>query len=816
MSSNAKIMSEQRDYGNGSSAVSMEIGHSHQDLVSGGGRRRWKVVLAAAGAAAAVVLVVVLAIVLTRGEASPAPAPAPQEAGGPSLEDILQRRFAPRSFNGSWLSGSEFLYRDADGGVVVFSTETRASQPLLTDSKLIPSDAIAFVPSADRSYVAASHTYIKVFRHTFLAHYEIINLETKSSMSLVTSDTATPDRATHQLLEWAPRGMAFAYVHRNNIFYRPSAANSSEYQLTTSGQPGVVYNGIPDWVYEEEVLSSNKALWFSPDGQYLAYATFNDSATRVMTIPYYGLPGTLLYQYPRTVPLRYPKPGTPNPTVELRVARLDTAGGITTVTLPPPEDLAGQEPILTAVTWVNDTELAAVWMNRVQNSARIITCTVAEATCSQLYSLHESDGWVDLFVPPIFSSDGQRFVIIMPWDQGNGIGRYRHIIQVNAKTFIAEPLTRGQFVVTEILQWDKSQDIIYFLATEAGDPTKLHLYSVPGSTDLAPQTPTCLSCGANSSDGQPCNYNSADFSPDGSSYVMSCLGPGVPRVAIFDKTHREVAEWESNSETRELLKEVVLPDMRTLDVQVEGGFTAKVQLWLPPGLDTSGRSKYPLLVTVYGGPDSFQVTQRFQVDWNTYLTTNKGIIYAAIDGRGSGLKGNDIMFALYRKLGSVEIRDQLNVTRHLQQTLPYVDASRSALWGWSYGGYSTAMALATDLEGVFKCGMSVAPVSDWLYYDSIYTERFMGLPTVSDNLAGYQNSSLLNKVANLRNKKFLLVHGTLDDNVHYQQSMMLARALELSDIPFSQQTYPDEDHGLAGVRPHLYHTLGAFLDECFE
>ncbi|EZA55971.1 Venom dipeptidyl peptidase [Ooceraea biroi] len=265
-----------------------------------------------------------------------------------------------------------------------------------------------------------------------------------------------------------------------------------------------------------------------------------------------------------------------------------------------------------------------------------------------------------------------------------------------------------------------------------------------------------------------------------------------------------------------MIAEKSQPIVHRYKIPVTGGFSAQVRLLIPPGADLSGAIKYPMLVYVYGGPDSYQVTEKFNIDWGTYLVTNKSIIYAAIDGRGSGLMGNDMLFAGYRHLGTVEIIDQINVTRHLQNKLPFIDRARTAIWGWSYGGYATGMTLAMDLKGVFKCGMSVAPVTDWALYDSIYTERFMGLPTVADNLQGYEQGQLLNKVDNIKNKMYYLIHGTLDDNVHYQQSLMLAKVLEQKDILFRQQTYTDEDHGIAQSRAHLYHSLENFLDECFQ
>lgn len=202
------------------------------------------------------------------------------------------------------------------------------------------------------------------------------------------------------------------------------------------------------------------------------------------------------------------------------------------------------------------------------------------------------------------------------------------------------------------------------------------------------------------------------------------------------------------------------------------------------------------------------------VDWGTVLASGHNIIYALVDGRGSGFRGNNLKFQLHRALGGAEVADQIAVARDLANTYAYIDKSRVGIWGWSYGGYVSAAALAKDTEDVFKCGVAVAPVTDWFYYDSIYTERYMSTP--EDNLVGYQNASVTRNVANFAKKRLYLIHGNADDNVHYQQSMVLAKVLETADIQFTQTSYPDENHSLDHVKPHLYHSMLAFWKNCFD
>jgi dipeptidyl-peptidase-4 len=243
------------------------------------------------------------------------------------------------------------------------------------------------------------------------------------------------------------------------------------------------------------------------------------------------------------------------------------------------------------------------------------------------------------------------------------------------------------------------------------------------------------------------------------------------------------------------------------------GFMAPVKMYTPKGLDVT--KKHPMILYIYGGPGAQQVSSRWTLGWESYLSSSKDIVYVLMDGRGTGYQSNEYKFQVYRNLGTVEMDDQISVTRQIAQQFDYIDPDRIGIWGWSYGGFNTAMTLERDTGSnpVFSCGISVAPVTSWLLYDSIYTERFMSLP--SDNEAGY-NNSVISGIENLRGKKWLLNHGVADDNVHYQHSMLLTRALELADIRFEQHSYADENHSLRGVSRFLYHAMDDFWNRCFN
>ncbi|XP_058799148.1 venom dipeptidyl peptidase 4-like isoform X2 [Phymastichus coffea] len=734
---------------------------------------------------------------------------------GISLEEWLGGSLSTKGFNGTWLSGDEIFYEDESGNLMIFNVTSKRSRTVLNISNSALSASFDHQFSADRKYLLLAFNYQRQFRHTYLAQYKIVNLETLQETLLTSNESQGL-----QLVVWAPQGNGLVYVLQSNIYYRPQAEVAEDYQITTSGAFGTIYNGVPDWVYEEEVFSSNKAVWFSPSGTKLAFGHFDDSHTPVMNIPYYGFPG-LTFQYPTAISIHYPKSGTQNPLVKLFYVDLEQviSGNVSLIEIESPSKLSRQERILAAISFPTESLVSSIWMNRVQNQAYFHLCNVVTRKCNTALEYKERNGWVEQFVPPLFSKDGTGFLLILPQKQGNR-GDWRHAVLVtNATTDSPKltALTSGLFVVTEIVVWDEDNHYVYYLATKAEDPGQKHLYRVSlldrnrrGSND-------CLSCGIKSeSDSSYCLYNSAEFSKDNSHYVLTCAGPGIPEITIHNRNSTKLYTWEGNKAVAEIILEKSRPIVKRFTVPVPGGFEAQVKLLLPPNADLSGKTKYPMLVFVYGGPDTNEVTEKFNIDWGSYLVTNKSIIYASIDGRGTGLKGNSMMFAVYRNLGTVEIADQINVTRHLQNEHSFIDRTKTAIWGWSYGGYATGMALAMDFDGIFKCGLSVAPVTDWTLYDSVYTERFMGLPNVADNLGGYDQSQLLNKVDNIKHKGYYLIHGTLDDNVHYQQSMLLAKMLEQKDILFRQQTYTDETHDIARMRLHLYHSMENFLDECFK
>uniref|UniRef100_A0A1B6DL67 Venom dipeptidyl peptidase 4 n=1 Tax=Clastoptera arizonana TaxID=38151 RepID=A0A1B6DL67_9HEMI len=729
------------------------------------------------------------------------------------FESLIKGEYEANLFNGTWVSGTEFFYLDIHQNLLIYDCENGSNTMVINRTeKVIRPGSFNFKFSPNNKYLLYATDSRKVFRHSALAKYSILNLSTKN-VTLLTNDELS-------LVKWAPQGQGLAFVKADhNIYYRSYPESGNDVQITFNGDGKSVFNGVPDWVYEEEILVSNEAMWFSNDGKKLAFITFNDTNVPVFTIPYYGQPGDIRYQYALQFSVHYPKVGHANPTVSIQVADLSQIEvepkiEVTNNYLPP--DSVGLEPIIASLTWANNSTFLLIWFNRYQNITSYCMCSTLNDACKEKFTYKEPNGWISPQVPR-FHPSGESMVQIFPINEGIH-DLYNQVVLFNFTQEIISPhyLTRGKITVSEIVQWDTTEDIVYFISTLEGMPEQLQTQFV--SSKINNETHlgkyTCLSCdNYKTIDGNPCLYAGSMFSTDSSYYVISCSGPQVPEVTIFNKRHKPVILWETNDKVRETIKNTYFTRYKILDVPLENNFTAKVYLTYP---EVTKDGKYPLLVRVYSGPDSSLVTEQFNINFDRYYASNRSIYTAVIDARGSGLKGSRNSFTLNRKLGTVEVEDQITVVKYLLNKYKHIDPDKVAVWGWSYGGYVTGMMLAKDTTNTVKCGIMVAPVTDWLLYDSMYTERYMGAPTEEDNADGYYNSSLSRHAFGLKDKMFFLIHGTQDDNVHYQNSMLLAKVLQQNDILFRQMTYTDEDHSLRFVYPHFYHSIQQFFDECFD
>ncbi|KAG5325464.1 VDDP4 peptidase, partial [Pseudoatta argentina] len=714
------------------------------------------------------------------------------------LEEIYLYTYYMSGFNGSWISDNEFMVESITGDIGIIDVKTKETKQIFNGTNLsVTYKFNTATISADKQYILFSYNIAQVFRHSTIKNYVVYDIQ-NDTFEEIANETFI------SLALWSPIGSDLVYVLDNDIYHMTlNRSQNVVRRLTTSGEANIVFNGIPDWVYEEEVFGSATAMWFSPDGQHLAFATFNDTVVKDMAYFHYGTPGSLEDQYPTEVKIV----GTPNPIVSLSV--IDLFDPLSeAVTLEAPINEVTSDNILYIVSWWNKTHVLATWTNRVQNQSQMTMYDI-QGDAKLVLSDEETEGWLQPNLP-IRTRD---YILLLRREpSGTSAGRFRHINRYEYKDgqFIMPlDLTPGPSEVHAILAADSPRGKVYYLATAPGEPSQRNLYSVPlgGS-----QKPTCISCKLLTPEGNKCTYATASFSSRRSYYAFTCSGPDPTTVTINDNNHQTVLTWNTNQMTRTLLSRRLIPQRKDFNITVNG-YDCRVRLFLPPDFDES--KSYPMMVFVYGGPNTVRIVDDAKYGYEHYLTTNRSMVHAWIDGRGSAFKGSNMLFEIYRKIGTVEIEDTIAVTEILQKQYSWIDANRTGIWGWSYGGFTTGMVMARDINFVFKCGISVAPVTSWIYYDSIYTERLMGLPTPEDNLDGYNRTDISRLSEGIRGKKYMLIHGTGDDNVHYQQALALAKSLEHKDILFEQVTYTDEAHSLENVSPHLYHTMDKFWCECF-
>lgn len=740
----------------------------------------WKILLAVLGAVVVVTLIAVpTAIYLNETK--------PEDPKRTfTLNDYFNSSIRPRSFNMRWISDHEYLHSTREETLLLFNVSSEKGEKFL-DVALYSFKAFDYLVSADRKFVCLLTNYTKIWRHSFTATYLIYDRENRMMLT-----TDMPHEV--QFLVWAPAGHKLAYVWQNNVYVKSSPTSPAE-QVTRSGS-SVILNGVPDWVYEEEVFSSSHTMWWSPSGRFLAFAQFNDSDVHVIEYSWYGQG-----QYPQTVTIPYPKAGTPNPKVRLFVVEALNVSRMMEVSVP--SALASRDHYLSTVTWATDERIAVQWQNRTQSHVILQTYDLSGETWNGTTEIRveSATGWVGRFSPsdPVFKPNGSSCYYIMSDSRG-----FKHIHHISGNTLT--PITSGQWEVTDILKVTK--DTIFYMSNEHNShPGQRNVYKITVDGSIH-SPPVCLTCTMME---DRCKYNSAYFSTDGTYYRLSCSGPGLPLYTLRDSrgAGAEIRVLEDNELLASILQNIAMPSVTHGTLKISG-FDLWYQLILPPNFDKT--KKYPLLIDVYAGPCSQKSDFRFRINWSTYLASTENAIVASFDGRGSGYQGDQIMHSIYKRLGTYEVEDQITAARHFVD-LGYVDKERIAIWGWSYGGYVTSMVLGAG-SGVFKCGMAVAPTSKWEYYDSIYTERYMLTP--QENPAFYENSTVTERAKNFDSVQYLLVHGTADDNVHFQHAAQISKALVNQQVDFESMWYTDEDHALGGsANEHVYTHMSHFLQKCF-
>ncbi len=739
----------------------------------------------------------------------------PATAQSPQAADLLRRAFANREFSGKffgparWLEGGK-AYTTLEPSaalkgardVVRYDTATGKREILIAASELIPPDAKEPLEiqnydwSADMTRVLIYTNSRRVWRANTRGDYWLYDRSAKTLRKL--GSDVPP--STLMFAKFSPDGSRIAYVHANNL-YVEDAQTGAVTQLTHDGSATVI-NGTSDWVYEEELDIRDGYRW-SPDGKHIAYWQFNTAGVRDFALIYdVGAPYQVVTHipypeygvYPVVKEIPYPEPGTPNSAA--RVGVVPAAGGETRW-MQVPGDPANN--YIARMEWADNSDsLVLQHINRRQDTNDVLLADAASGAVTLVHSDHD-DAWVDVVNDLQWLHDGKDFVWVSERDG------WRHVYTISRDGKQVRLVTSGAFDATEVLGVDSQEEWLYYIASPENAAQRfLYRTRLDGSGTPVRLTP------ANES-----GWHSYDISPDFQwalhNYSTFDTPPVTELVRLPD--HQVARILEDNAALRAKAKELTQHPVEFFPVDVGGGVI--LDAWMIKPKDFDPTKKYPVLVYIYGEPAGQTVEDRWGSEtWLFHrILAQEGYVVVSIDNRGTPApKGRAWRKIVYGSVGVLSSKEQAAALQALERTDSFIDSSRVAVWGWSGGGTNTLNLMFRSPE-LYKVGMSVAPVADQRLYDSIYQERFMGLP--KDNPDGYKASSVINFAEGLRGH-LLIVHSEGDDNVHYQGTELLINRLVELGKPFDLMEYPGRTHSLSegpGTHYHLYSLLTRYLEE---
>jgi dipeptidyl-peptidase-4 len=720
---------------------------------------------------------------VARGQENPIGRPADL-----SIDSIFNsKNFKGETFVGQWQSdsqGFERIKRDAETGstsiIRVDLIAAAAEQVLVSSSMLTPADAEkplsldSYQWSSDKTKLLIFTNTERVWRYNTRGDYWVLDMASKS-LTRVGGDASA---SSLMFAKFSPDAKQVAYVYKNDLYIQ-NMGDGSITRLTDTATAAKI-NGTFDWVYEEE-FAARDGFRFSPDGKRLAF--WEVDATGIESFPLVNNTDTL---YPKITYIPYPKVGTINPAARIGVIDLSTRK---TTWMPIPGD--ERDNYLPRMEWVDETRLVIQQINRLQNH---LVVYVADVTNSQLDVMltEKDDAWIDVQETLHWLADRSRFAWL---SERNG---WQHIYLASVDCKSIKPVTSGDFDVMEILGIDDDAQWVYFYASPS-NATQVYLYRVHfDGTDFQRVTPETKT-----------GTHRYVLSPDRKmALVTSSQVASPPRtevVRLSDHATQFVAE--ENSRLRDQLKAARLPTSEFFRVDIGEGVELDAWCILPPDLNPS--KKYPLIVYVYGEPAGQTVVDKWGGDrmlWHQMLA-QQGYVVMSFDNRGTPApRGRQWRKSVHRQIGILASADQAAAVKSVLTERPYLDADRVGVWGWSGGGSMTLNALFRYPE-IYQAGVSIAPVPNQLYYDTIYQERYMGLP--GDNEEGYRLGSPIT-FANKLEGELLLIHGTGDDNCHYQTTELLINELIKHNKPFSMFAYPNRTHAIRegeNTTRHLYQMI---------
>lgn len=706
-----------------------------------------------------------------------------------TLRDIAQGTYRAQGISGlkPMLDGEHYTQISSDHKrIVKYSFKTGEEVGTLFDvTTARDCDLKSFddyILSPDEKLILIQTETKPIYRHSFTAVYYIYNVKNNKMEPL-------SNNGPQQVPLFSPDGNQIAFVRNNNIYLVKLLFGNSESQVTKDGEYNHVLNGIPDWVYEEE-FSFNRAFDFSADSKMIAYVRFDESAVPMFSFPWYkGLaPEKTSYAtYPGAYEYKYPKAGEVNSKVSVHTYDIKSH---VTRKMDLQIDSDGYIP---RIKFTSDPEkLAIMTLNRHQNrldlymaNPRSGLCKVAIRDEAEQY-IKESAYSNIKFYP--------EHIVMMSEKDG-----YNHLYLYTIAGNLVKQITKGQFEVTSFLGWDQKANVFYYASNE-GSPLRTAIYKIDGKgkkTKLSTRT----------------GSNSAIFSTNQKYYINTFSDISTPTlITLNDNRGKELTTLLDNSKLKAQTAQLNMPQKEFFTFRTSSG--VELNGWMMKPANFNANKKYPVILHQYSGPGSQQVIDRWGIGsfsdgglFEAYMC-DKGYIMICVDGRGTGGRGAAFEKCTYLQLGVKEAEDQVETARYLG-TLPYIDGKRIGIWGWSFGGYNTLMSMS-DGSGAFKAGVAIAAPSDWRFYDTVYTERFMRTP--KENAEGYDAGSAIKRAPQLKGS-LLLIHGTADDNVHYQNCAEYSEALVQAGIQFDMQVYTNRNHGIFGgkTREHLMNRVANFF-----
>ncbi len=700
-----------------------------------------------------------------------------------TISDIYEKgTFRQKSVRGiNWMKDGRYYSAQQGNDIVKYDVTTGEQvETILKGANLQPSISFSsYSFSEDESKLLLMTERESIYRRSYRAEFYVYDLENNDLKKLSNGGKQSYAR-------FSPNGTKVAFARNNDLFY-VNITDMSEVRVTDDGKFNHIINGSTDWVYEEE-LSFTRAFEWSGDGKSLFYLTFDESKVREYNMQVWRN-GQL---YPEDYRFKYPKAGEDN--AKVTATLYDLASRKKT-----PVDLGNdQEYYIARIKRTQSpTQFSLVRLTRLQNQLDILHVSSTDGSVNVVLS-EKNQRYIDIdFVDELtYLKDGKHFL------HASERSGYKHLYLYTVEGKLVNPITTGRWEVSSLEGIDESgrKAKVYFTSTEMS-PLQRQFYVI----DIQGKGKKTLR-------GEQ-GWHDINMSSDTKYYIDSHSSPSQPSIVSLSSTKKNerVKVLEDNSELRSRLEKYSLSPREFFTFKTVDGTDLNGYMIKPPGFNDS--NQYPVLVFQYSGPGSQMVRMNYASGSNDYwhqMLAQKGYIIAVIDPRGTGGRGEKFKKMTYKELGKFESQDHIAGAKYLDG-LPYVDGSRIGIWGWSYGGYMSSLAMFKG-EGLFKAAIAVAPVTNWRFYDTIYTERYMAKP--QDNGSGYDDNSPVSHSQKLEGN-YLLIHGTGDDNVHFQNAVVLQNKLIAEGKQFDSFYYPDRAHGIYrdGARPHLFTLMTTWVLE---